>query len=334
MKLPFCPMKKISAFTAGALLLGLCTLQGCAKNDEVDASITNIAVSNPDFQLLEDAAVRGDVAGILGSKNPNDPQGNYTVFAPTNSGFNRLGVRTAIDFQAIQPAFLRSTLLYHVFSGTLAGAALAPGSTSPSALGPARRIIRRADGSLYVNGSKILATDVKASNGLVHPIDKVLLATGGNVVESAVALSSKQVFTQPELSFLVEAVLRCNLQGLLSQPGPYTVFAPTDQAFKDAGFPTIESIRTANVAQLTAVLANHVLANSPTAQLGDKFTPELPEGTTVTAFSGQRLVLGPFANGTMTVRYATAPTSSTANMVIPDVQCTNGVVHVIDRVLK
>lgn len=328
----FYPMKFITPLKVGVLMLGLVLAgSGCAKNKDVDPSITNIAVTDPNFQLLEDAAIRGGVAITLGNKNPNDPQGNYTIFAPTNAAFNRLGIREAVDLKVLQPAFLTNTLLYHVYSGSLAGSTLASGSASPSLLGPTRRIIIRADGSKYVNGSLILGTDVKAANGLVHPIDKVLIATGGNVVESAIALQSAKVFTQPELTLLVAAVVKCNLQGLLSRPGPYTVFAPTDQAFRDAGIASVEAINAMTPAQVTAltgILANHVLAGN----LGNKFTPELPDGTSVTTFGGGSLQLGTFSNGVLTVKSKNI--STPANMAIPDVQCTNGVVHIIDRVLQ
>lgn len=325
-------MKNNITLKAGALAIGLLVLGSCAKNSEVEPSITNIAVTNPNFQTLEDAALRGDVAVLLGNKNA-DPQsgGNFTVFAPTNDAFARLGLNSAQDLTVLQQPFLRSTLFYHVFSGKLAGSALTPGSTSASALGPQRRIIKRTNGDLYVNGSKILGTDVSAANGLIHPIDKVLLATGGNVVQSAIALSTgKDVFVKPELTFLVAAVVKCNLQGLLSQPGPYTVFAPTDQAFKDAGIASIDAINAMTPAQVTAltgILANHVLAGN----LGNKFTSELPESTSVTSFGGGSLQIGSFTNGVMTIQSKSITTP--ANMGIPDVLCTNGVVHVIDRVL-
>ncbi|MBO2011664.1 fasciclin domain-containing protein [Hymenobacter negativus] len=323
-------MKKNLLPKASALALSLLLLGGCAKNKDIEPSITNIAVTNSDFQLLEDAAIRGGVAITLGNKNPNAADGNYTVFAPTNAAFNRLGIKEAVDFTALQGDFLTNTLLYHVYSGTLAGDALATNSTSPSALGPTRRIIQRADGSRYVNGSKILGTDVKAANGLIHPIDKVLIATGGNVVESAQALAGAKVFANPELTLLVAAVVKCNLAGLLSQPGPYTVFAPSDQAFITAGYPSvtfINNLSPADVAKLTNVLANHVLAGTN----ANKFTPELPDGTSVATFGGGSLQLGAFTNGILTVKSRNITTPAT--MVIPDVQCTNGVVHVIDKVL-
>lgn len=328
-------MKKYFPIKAGLLALGLLVLNGCAKNKDVDPSITNIAVTNPDFQELEDAAIRGNVAVLLGNKN-EDPAsgGNFTVFAPTNAAFSRLGLNTAQDLGALQQSFLQNTLKYHVFSGSLAGSALTAGSMSNSVLGITRRIIRRADGTLYVNGSKILGTDVKAANGLIHPIDKLLLATGGNVVESAIALQTSKVFVQPELTFLVAAVVKCGLDGALSGPGPFTVFAPTDQAFIEAGIPSVEAINNMTAAQVAAlknILLNHVLTGSTAVPLGNKFTPELPENTSVSPLGGTPLQLGAFINGLITVKGAsnTVP----ANMVIPDVQCTNGVVHVIDRVL-
>ena len=333
----FYTMKKNCLFKTGALALSLLTLGSCAKNKDIDPSITNIAVTNPDFQMLEDAAIRGDVAITLGNRNPDAASGgNFTVFAPTNSAFARLGLNSAQDLTALQQPFLRNTLFYHVFSGTLPGSALTTGSASASALGLPRRIIRRADGGLYVNGSRILATDVRAANGLIHPIDKVLLATGADVLNSALALQSGGVFVKPELTFLVEAVVYCNLQGALTgTPGSpsLTVFAPTDQAFKDLG--TIlgvplnqpADIRKLPVATVTAVLLNHVVLGG--AQ-GGKFTSELPENTTIAAAGGP-VIIGAFNNGVLTVKGTSNATP--ANMVIPDVQCTNGVVHVIDRVL-
>ncbi|WP_210519024.1 fasciclin domain-containing protein [Hymenobacter terricola] len=332
-------MKNFSSLYSGVAALGLLllTLSGCAKNKETDPSITNIAVTNPDFQTLEDAAIRGGVAYTLGNKNAADPQGNFTVFAPTNAAFARLGLNSALDLTALQPSFLTNTLLYHVYSGTLPGSALTPTSApSPSLLGPTRRIIRRADGSLYVNGSKILSTDVTAANGLIHPIDKVLLATGADVLNSALALQSGGAFVKPELTFLVEAVVYCNLQAALTAtPGSpqLTVFAPTDQAFKDLGvllnvpLNQPRDIRLLPVATVTAVLLNHVIIGGTQ---GGKFTSELPGGTTIAAAGGP-IALGTFSNGVLTAKGNGNATP--ANMVIPDVQCINGVVHVIDRVL-
>jgi len=315
------------------LAISSSSLAGCQKNDDVDPTIASIAVANHDFQILEDAAIRGDLVGVLSNKNPNDPEGKYTVFAPTNEAFRRLGINSAVDLLILQKSFLVNTLLYNVASGTLIGADLRDGTVSPSLLGPNRRIISRG-GSLYVNGSKIISTDAKASNGTVHTTDKVLLATGADIVQSATALKNAQVFTRPELSFLVEAVLYADLAGTLSasQSGSqFTVFAPSDQAFKDLGAELGVPLNVpADIRQLPQATVRDILLNSVVP--GGRFTSELPENTQVVTAGGKQLTLGAFSNGTLTVKGNGNATA--AGMVIPDVQCTNGVVHVINRVLR
>ncbi|MFD2787098.1 fasciclin domain-containing protein [Hymenobacter rubripertinctus] len=330
-------MKNLLKTSLGFLLATSCALTGCSDKQDADPSIANIAAKSADFQLLEDAAIRGGVAGVLSNKNPNDASGNYTVFAPTNAAFARLGLRSATDLISLNKAFLTNTLLYHVANGNLPGSSLTAGTASASLLqvqsaSVSRRFIDRG-GVRYVNGARILATDVKAANGTVHPIDKVLLATGVDIVQSAIALKDAQVFTTPELSFLVEAVLYAELAGPLSASSgspQLTVFAPTDQAFRELGtllgvplnVPT--DIRRLPKATVTAVLLNHVVA-------GGQFTPELPENGTLKTLGGGSLKLGAFTEGVLTVQGA--GNMAPAGMVIPDVQCLNGTVHVINRVL-
>jgi len=326
-------MQLISKYILPAVLVAATiSLISCKKDDDLLPSIAAIAVANADFSTLEDAAVQGGVAVVLSNPNPGDPSGAYTVFAPTNDAFSRLGLNSGADLAVLQDAFLTSTLLYHVSNGNLAGSSIAANGTSPSALGPTRRFITRGSDT-YINGSKILATDVSASNGTVHVIDKVLLATGVDIVQSALALKDAQVFVVPELSFLVEAVLYADLAGALTaSPGSpsFTVFAPTDAAFKQLGVDLGVALNVpADIRQLpkdvvTAVLLHHVVAD------GGKFTSEM-NGGMVTPLGGTALTFGAFTNGTLTVKGNS--NAVVANMVIPDVQTSNGVVHVIDRVL-
>ena len=326
-------MKKIFLPFAGAVASALLVLAGCSKHDDVLPSIASIAVANPDFQMLEDAAIRGDVAVLLSNKTAAG--GDYTVFAPTNAAFARLGLNTAADLGALDRDFLQTTLFYHVTDRRVAGADLVAGSSTPSAVGATitRRIIVRGSDK-YVNGSKILATDVQAANGLVHPIDKVLLTGGGSIVATAIAVSTGKVFVQPELTLLVAAVVRSGLVATLSNPtASFTIFAPTDAAFRAfgvaVGIPlnTVDDVNRVSPATLQAVLLNHALG-------GGQFTPELNPGSsalTTQAAGGLSLTIGGFVGGVETVK---GPgNAAPATMVIPDVHCTNGVVHIIDKVL-
>jgi len=312
--------------------LSLFGTTSCQKEEDTLPTIAAIAVTNADFSTLEDAAVQGGVAVVLSNPNPGDPSGDFTVFAPNNAAFSRLGLNNGNDLKVLNDAFLTSTLLYHVSNGNLAGNSLSDGSTSGSALGPNRRFIVRGPDT-YINGSKILATDISAENGTVHVIDKVLLATGADIVQSALALTDSKVFNSPELTFLVEALIYCELTGALtgSAGSPsFTVFAPTDAAFKQLGLDLGVALNVpADIRQLpkevvTAVLLNHVIAD------GGKFTSEMNAGM-VTPLGGTALTLGAFNQGILSIQGNS--NSTVANMVIPDVLTTNGVVHVIDRVL-
>jgi uncharacterized surface protein with fasciclin (FAS1) repeats len=300
----------------------LITMTSCEKDYKEDLpSIAAIAVEGADFSTLEGAAILGGVAGTLSNSNPNDPSGKYTVFAPTNAAFAKLGLVDEGSLGALQTPFLTNTLLYAVSNGNLSSVGFT--GVSKSALGPDRRFITRG-ADRYINGSKIIATDVKASNGTVHVIDKVMIATGVNIVESAILLQTSKVFKNPELTFLVQAVISSGLAPVLADPAnSFTVYAPTDAAFKAAGFATIQ-----DVANASPMLLKNVLLNS--AVPGGKFTSE-QTGTTATTAGGGTLTYSPFSNGTFTIK--SNGNTMVANMVIPDIQCSNGVVHIIDRVL-
>lgn len=317
-------MKNINIKSVLLALTLIGTIVSCDSDykDETP-SIAGIAVANPNFSTLEGAAVQGGVVGVLSNSNPNDPSGHYTVFAPTNDAFARLGLVDAGTLGGLQNDFLTNTLLYHVSNGDLLASKIMNGGTSTSALGVDRRFISRGN-DLYINGSKIILTDVNASNGTVHAIDKVMIATGVNIVESAILLKDAKVFKAPELTFLVQAVISSGLASVLADPdNNFTIYAPTDAAFKAAGFATLDDVKNAPQATLQAVLLNHAI-------VGGKFTSEQTSTTAVTA-GGGTLTYSAFLNGTFTVKSNGIATP--AKMVIPDIQCSNGIVHVIDTVL-
>lgn len=317
-------MKNTKIKSAFLALTLVATLISCDNNyaDE-KPTIANIAVTNSAFSTLEAAAIQGGVAVVLSNKNPNDAAGNYTVFAPTNDAFAKLGLVDAGSLGALNNTFLTNTLLYHVSNGNLPSSQIMAGGTSGSALSVNRRFISRGN-DLYINGSKIIITNVAASNGTVHAIDKVMLATGANIVASAQAVAGGGVFKKPELTFLVAAVVKSGLAATLSDPNAnFTIYAPTDAAFIAAGFPNVAAVSAAPAADLQAVLLNHAVGTG-------KFTSEQTALTASTA-GGGTLTYSAFANGTFTVKSAGITTP--ANMVIPDIQCTNGVVHIIDKVL-
>jgi uncharacterized surface protein with fasciclin (FAS1) repeats len=319
------------------------TLTSCKNNDDVSPTISQIAVSMKGFSQLEAAAIRGGVAITLSNKNTNDPSGNFTVFAPTNEAFAKIGLVNPADLNVLQKSFLTDVLLYHVNDGLTLETSLSIRTVVNSLLGKStgrptgftKRIFTRGN-ERFINGSKIIATNVKADNGVVHVIDRVLLASGADIANTAIFFAQGKGFVNPELSFLVEAVVYADLVGALADPSAnYMVFAPTNQAFRDLGVllgvplnqpSDIRKLPKATVAQ---VLSTHVFNFNG----GALFTSQLNGGNIPRALNlnNQEITLGAYTNGYLTVK--ARGNATPANMVIPDVQCTNGIVHVIDRVL-
>ena len=314
-------------------IIGSIVILSCERNSSFEGqlpSITKTVVLNSDFSILETAAIKGGVALLLTNANANDASGKFTVFAPTNQAFEKLALNSD-NLSVLDQTFLENTLKYAVSNGNLASGGFNVAANSASAFAGVTRKFITKDGQKYINGSKIIATDIAASNGTIHAIDKVLLATNGNIVESAIAVQSGKVFVKPELTYLVAAVLWADpsiLTALTTSPS-LTVFAPTDQAFINLGkaqgktFTKPEDIQMLDKALVTAVLLNNVIG-------GGKFTPELSLGANASV-GGGTLTLGVFQNGVMTVKGNGNTTP--ANMVIPDIQAKNGVIHIIDTVL-
>lgn len=310
------------------------TIISCNKEKGALPTISQFVVGLKDLSQLEASAIKADLVIALSNKNnASGSDGNFTVFAPTNQAFQKIGLANPQDLNALQTPFLISVLKYHLSNGSTKDEMLPNTSTLNSLLGEdIKKTIVIRDGEKYVNGSKIIVADTKTDNGVVHVINRVLLASGTDIANTAIFFAQGKGFINPELSFLVEAVHYCDLVDDLANPNSnYTVFAPTDQAFKDLGKilgVSIEKpvdIRKLYKATVTQVLLNHIVSNG-----GGKFTSQLYTGN-LQALSGKNIILGEYINGLLSVKGS--GNSIAANMVIPDIQTTNGIVHVIDRVL-
>ena len=161
--------------------------------------------------------------------------------------------------------------------------------------------------------SQITQADVPASNGVIHVIDTVLLPANKNIVQTAQAA--------PDFSILVEAVVAADLVDALSAPGPLTVFAPTNAAFADllAELGITKEQLLANRALLTQVLTYHVVN-------GRVLKADVPVGQPVTTVQGQTFTV----DSSLTI---TDQRSRRAAIVATDVLASNGVIHVVDKVI-
>lgn len=278
------------------------------------------AYFNKDFTVLISAVLAAD-EDILSVLLSNGPSNNgLTLFAPTNDAFAAAGITTLPD-----GATVSAVLKYHVIDATVMAADLPTTGTGASAvtsLGGDFYLTNKG-GGVFINGnSQVVSTDIDGSNGVVHVINRTLIPPSSNVVEIA------QSFDPDEFTQLVAALARTSgqdpdLLAALSGDGAFTVFAPTDAAFEALYTAlNVASVDEIPLETLTAVLQHHVIANpkvfSSDLESGD--VPTLNGDITIDATAG-------------TITDGSGEVANLADAAFLDVLGTNGVIHVIDKVL-
>ncbi|MFW5760952.1 MAG: fasciclin domain-containing protein [Cyclobacteriaceae bacterium] len=233
--------------------------------------------------------------------------GPFTIFAPTNAGFEAAGITDLGKFTADS---LSDVLLYHVISGAQVEAADV--SAGPVMTEGGTFYVSDVDGNFVINGkSEIVVTDIPAGNGVVHALDYTLIPPSENIVELA-----SDGFTE-----LAAAMVATGLDGTLSTGGPYTVFAPTNAAFEALYSELeVEGPGEVNNTTLTNILRHHVI---PSSRL---FSVDLQESEVAAL------------NGSLTINFTSdavqiLQTGSDATVTNTDMLATNGVIHTIDKVL-
>jgi transforming growth factor-beta-induced protein len=255
----------------------------------------------PTFGTLNSALARAGLAGAVSS-------GMYTIFAPTDAAFAKLGL-TPKNIASVPN--LREILLYHVFDGMIYSTDLTNGFFET--LGGSYAQIN-VTGGVMINSSNVVSADIKARNGVIHIIDNVLMPADKNLVDLALSLA-------PEFSILVQAVIKADLTSVLANDGPFTVFAPTNAAFvallDELGATSLDDIP---VELLTKVLLYHVVP-------GRVFSTDLTSGQ-VSTLNGNFEV----SVENLTITDANGRVAGLVAGLL-NVQAINGVVHVIDKVI-
>jgi uncharacterized surface protein with fasciclin (FAS1) repeats len=298
----------------------------CGGSDDDDpGNLAQVATDNG-FSALVAAA---DKAGLVPALS--DPTASLTVFAPTDAAFDTLAVSLGFaDAGAMVAALdgptLAKILTYHVLPARQDAAAIIAGGATQATLynypgtTPATLAVDASSGVKLTDAADNTATvttaDVAASNGVIHVIDKVLVPPG---VLTVVQMAQ----TNPNFSVLVEAVVAAGLADDLSTAGPFTVFAPTNDAFVAAlGELGITKDELLASPSLGAILTYHVVAGKVMA--ADVIA--LPKPAAVITLQGSTFSVGAdlgIADGA----------GRTATLLATDVEGSNGVIHVIDKVL-
>ena len=285
-------------------------------------SVVDHAVANPSFSNLVAAlmAADGDLVSVLSGDGP------FTVLAPDDMAFSNFLNGAALG--DIPTDALSQVLLNHVVGGAISSSdlvGLGSGYTNTSATGAGDNALslyfETMDGVTFNGSSSVTAADVVGTNGIIHAVDAVIdLPTIATFATS-----------NPALSLLVETLAYADT-GMPTVPyidtvsdsaaGPYTVFAPTNDAFgnllTDLGANALTDIPTGTV---DTVLLLHIVG-------GNIQSSGLPNGDISTAGGG--IITADNTAFTLT------NTNGTSNIItsLVDIQATNGVVHVIDRVIR
>jgi transforming growth factor-beta-induced protein len=273
-------------------------------------SIVKIAAGAGQFRTLLSALIATDLLGALEGDGP------FTVLAPTDEAFAKLPKGTLETLLKPENREQLATILkYHVIPKKASFNPNGAEGTYRYKTLEGREVTVVKDGhGLKVNGANIVKTNIKARNGSVQIIDAVLLPPS----EKATTMTIPGVAEKAGMfKTLLAAVKTAELAEVLSGPGPFTVFAPTDEAFAKLPKGTVETLlKPENREQLVKILKLHVVAGKVTAQV-------LAAKPTAVTLSGAVAVS--IQDGRINV--------NNSNVIKSDIMAENGIIHVIDAVL-
>ncbi len=300
--------RQLFTLAIGSLLI---TTTSCKKEDNsasAQKTIAEIVNTDANFSLLKQAVDRAGLGAALSA-------GSLTVFAPDNAAFAASGI-TSTDINDATPEELIEMLTYHVIGTKIASSGV-PASDTVNSLEGTNLYVSKNTNGVFVNGIKVKTADVSASNGVVHVISEVIESVPSESI-------AEEVAADPNFSTLLAAVVKADLVSVFSNKGKYTVFAPTNAAFDAAGLTSVINDPNTPASAVVAILKAHVIGTNV-------FASDLIQGSTApTLQTGVSLTIG-----TTPPSVKITGSSNMASLITDaNIVTTNGVIHVIDKVLQ
>lgn len=268
------------------------------------ANIVETAVKAGNFDTLVAAVKAADLVAVLSGDGP------YTVFAPTDEAFDKLpdGALESL-LEPENRTALQEVLMYHVLKGEVS-ASQASQLRTAATLGGQRLDIGIDNGRLTIDGAGVVGADIKTDNGTIHVIDQVLLPQQSDLIETAVSDGAFKT--------LAAALKAANLVSVLKEPGPFTVFAPSDSAFAKLPKAMLQGLLEPDRRdKLVALLTYHVVP-------GRIYASDLLDSQVPTTLEGNEIEASYDEHGLKI---------NDARIIKTDIETANGVIHVIDSVL-
>lgn len=330
---------KYTFLKAAFFLLPGLALVGCKKDKQAEktdnSKISQIVADNFNLSIYNTGLVRSGLNLKLNTPGP------FTAIAPSDDAFAKAGLGTTVAVLSADPARISAIMNYHVLNGSyeLNKLPFLFNQEIRSASGGKLFVthwVKGKDTVLTINGSKVLALNMKASNGLIQVINRMLEPYTFDYVTDALAADRN-------LSLFYQALQRAGLIETLRQKGPYTLFAPDNQAMISYGLSTLQSINEADPAVLKTLMSYHivsdrrfvydyVLSTNKNELTGiAKSEQTMLNGNSVTVtLTPDVQVPGAFSGIQVSGTGNTAPIS----VLKQDVLTGNGIIHTISGVLK
>ncbi len=283
---------------------------------EAGKNLIEVALEAGSFNTLAAALEATDLVAVLADENAE-----FTVFAPTDEAFNKLGQST-IDALLADPDTLRDILLYHVVADQVVDSttAISLAGSSVTMANDDTVAVSLSEGQLLLNESVVTATDIAASNGVIHVLDSVLIPPADvppvenlhNIYDTAIAAGN--------FNTLVAALQATGLDSALADGSEtYTVFAPTDEAFAVLGQHAIDDLL-ADPDTLSNILLYHVIGGAAV------------DAATAVGLAGTHVMMANGDNVSLSLKHGNLFIND-AQVIVTDVNASNGIIHVIDAVL-
>ena len=299
------------------------TLIACSNDDDnnnsgMDSNIVEVAKANGSFTTLVAALEASGLDAVLA-----DETQDFTVFAPTDAAFaallSDLGISAA---ELLASPNLSDILLYHVVSGAEINstAAIAAAGTTVTTANGDDIGVKLQGMDLFINASRVETPDVDANNGVIHVIDAVLVPTEDDPASGTIAAVAT---ANGSFTTLLSALAMTGLDATLADAsGKFTVFAPTDAAF--TAFLTKKGINAADLLadpNLSDILLYHVISGAEV------------NAAAATAIAGNTVEMGNGDNMALSLSN-TDLFANLSGISLPNVDASNGIIHVIDTVLE
>merc|ERR1712115_155460 len=263
-----------------------------------------------------------DLVTLAGLGDTLAGEGPFTVFAPTNDAFAKLPASLVNTLKG-DTELLKQVLLNHVVAGNVKSGDITNDIVVKAVGGQDLRanIYLKSnyyDGFVTVNGARVTHPDLIADNGVIHFVSDVLYPFTPENTIAEVASSD------PRFSTLVDVLTKADLAAVLSTPGPFTVFAPTNDAFAKVPAATLDSLLSDNGA-LTKVLLRHVVPETV-------YSKGIKWGTYDTA-GDEMIATQVYREGQVKLISSSGGVRNSASVIEADILASNGVIHVIDSVI-